>query len=103
MKQDPKVHLSKYFVDAMMHRYKLDRGYPLNYLAWLFDPTEITQLDPADNSKTITKGLDVTIFGLSISASGVLSGAFGVSGTIANGASVTDAIGGRIGNTLLLT
>jgi peptide/nickel transport system permease protein len=102
-RSDPRVHLSKYFVDSMMHRYKLDRPYPLNYLAWIFDPTEITQLDPQDNSKTIPKGIDLSIGPLRIQGSGVLTGDFGVSVNIAKGVPVTSLIGARIGNTLLLT
>jgi peptide/nickel transport system permease protein len=100
---DPTKHISQRFVDEMMRRYKLDRPYPLNYLAWLFDPQENSHLDPNDNSKQIPKGIDLSIGPLRLQGSGVLTGDFGVSVNIAKGVPVTDLIGARIGNTLLLT
>src|SRR3712207_2739070 len=49
-------------LEALLKTYKLDSPYPINYLRWLFDPSETTQLD--GNNNVIPKGIDVTIGGL---------------------------------------
>src|SRR5438270_748133 len=101
MLQDPSKHLSKVFVDQMYKRYKLDKPYPLNYLIWLFDPSEITET--VGLNTVVPKGVDVTIGPWRIQGSGVLTGDFGKSVALAKGVYAMDMIGGRIGYTLALT
>src|SRR5437762_8515554 len=79
--QDPSKHLTKVFVDQMFKRYKLDKPYPLNYLIWLFDPSEITET--VGLSTVVPKGVDVTIGPWNIKGSGVLTGDFGKSVVLA--------------------
>jgi peptide/nickel transport system permease protein len=78
--------------------YGLDKPYPVNYLAWLFDPSETTDFD-RDKGEIVPKGID--IFG--IKGSGILTGDFGESASIQQGGSVIGMMGERIGNTLSLT
>ena len=70
--QDPSKHISKIFKDQMYKRYKLDKPYPLNYVIWLFDPSEIT--DTVGLNTVVPKGIDVTIGPWQIRGSGVLTG-----------------------------
>ncbi len=101
LRQNPNLKISRYFLDQMIHRYKLDKPYPLNYLAWLFDPTETTDLDEHD--QVVPKGINLNIGPVHIQGSGILTGDFGKSVNIAKGLGVMAMIGGRIGNTLALT
>src|SRR5688500_12473714 len=86
-------------LQLLKKQYGLDKPYPINYLAWLFDPTETTDFD-RDEGITVTKGID--LFGV-LRGSGVLTGDFGESAAIAQGDSVIGMMGQRIGNTLALT
>jgi peptide/nickel transport system permease protein len=86
---------------ALLAAYKLDSPYPINYLRWLFDPSDTTQMN-ADNVQ-VPKGIDVNIAGFHIKGSGVLTGDFGNSVQIAKGQSVMKLMGDRLGNTLALT
>ncbi|MFL5735294.1 MAG: ABC transporter permease [Chloroflexia bacterium] len=101
IRQDPSKHVSKYFIDQMLQRYKLDKPYPLNYLVWLFDPSETSEIQGIDT--VVPKGIDVTIGPWRIRGSGVLTGDFGKSVNMAKGVPVMDMIGSRIGFTLALT
>jgi peptide/nickel transport system permease protein len=101
MLQDPSKHLSKFFVEQMYKRYKLDKPYPLNYLVWLFDPSETTDIEGLNT--VVQKGIDVTIGPWRIQGSGVLTGDFGKSVAMAKGVYAMDMIGSRIGFTLALT
>ncbi len=92
--------ISKSYVDSLMKAYKLDRPYPLNYLAWVFDPQDTIELN--QQSQPVPKGIDVTIFGVQIKGSGIITGDMGRSVNIARGVKVSDLLGGRIGNTLIL-
>jgi peptide/nickel transport system permease protein len=88
-------------LQALLKTYKLDSPYPINYLRWLFDPTETTQLD--ENNKEIPKGISLKLGEWEIKGSGVLTGDFGNSVQIAKGQSVMKLMGDRLGNTLALT
>jgi peptide/nickel transport system permease protein len=91
------------YIEVLIERYKLDSPYPINYLRWLFDPEDTTQLDPNDDSRKIPKGIDIPIGGLRIQGSGVLTGDFGNSVQVAQGQPVMKLMGDRLGNTLALT
>src|SRR5438105_8649413 len=103
IRSDPTKHVSKNFEAQMLKRYKLGPGYPwpTNFLAWLFDPSETSDLN--DENQVVPKGVDISIGGLHIAGSGVLTGDFGKSTDLAKGVPVLEMIGGRIGNTLILT
>lgn len=101
IRSDPSKHVSKYFIDEMLKRYKLDQPYPFSYLVWLFDPNETTEIQGLNT--VVPKGIDVAIGPWHIRGSGVLTGDFGKSVNLAKGVAVMDMIGGRIGFTLALT
>jgi peptide/nickel transport system permease protein len=91
------------YIESLLKAYKLDSPYPVNYLRWLFDPLDTTRLDPNDNAKEISKGIDLAVGDLRIKGAGVLTGDFGNSVQVAKGQSVLKLMGDRLGNTLALT
>ncbi len=88
-------------LQALLKAYKLDSPYPVNYLRWLFDPLDTTQVN--DQNIVVPKGIDINIGNWHIKGSGVLTGDFGNSVQIAKGQSVMKLMGDRLGNTLALT
>lgn len=93
--------VSQAYVESILKAYKLDSPYPINYLRWLFDPTDTQELN--EYNELVQKGIDVRIGDLHIAGSGVLTGNFGRSISIAKGLQVTDMLAGKVGNTLALT
>ncbi len=91
------------YLENLLKAYKLDSPYPINYLRWLFDPTDTTYIDPDDGNLVKTKGIDITIFGLEIKGAGALTGDFGNSVQIQKGSPVMQLMGDKLGNTLALT
>jgi peptide/nickel transport system permease protein len=87
-------------VERIKKLYKLDKPWPLNYVAWLFDPSETTQLNEYD--EVVPKGLNISVGGLHLQGSGVLTGDFGRSLFVSNGMPVVDMLGARLGTTLIL-
>lgn len=92
--------LSEGDVERLKRLYKLDKPWPLNYLVWLFDPSDTTTVD--ENYQTVPKGVNIQIGDLQIRGSGVLNGDFGRSLWVSQGRSVTTMMGERIGRTLVL-
>ena len=88
---------------ALISDYKLDSPYPINYLRWLFDPSDTTQVDSNDSNTVKQKGIDISIGPIQIKGSGVLTGDFGNSLQVAKGVNVMKLMGDRLGNTLALT
>src|SRR5215213_5245564 len=88
-------------LEALLKAYKLDSPYPLNYLRWLFDPAQTTQIN--SENEVVPKGIDVAIGEWHIRGSGVLTGDFGNSVQIAKGQPVMKLMYDRLGNTLALT
>jgi peptide/nickel transport system permease protein len=88
-------------LEAMLKAYKLDSPYPINYLRWLFDPSDTTRLNEAN--EVVRKGIDLWIGQFHLEGSGVLTGDFGNSLQVAKGQSVMKLMGDRLGNTLALT
>ena len=78
-------------LEALLKLYKLDKPYPINYLVWLFDPEDTTEIVGLD--KVVPKGLDLAIGPWHIKGSGVLTGDFGRSVSLAKGVYVMDMIG----------
>jgi peptide/nickel transport system permease protein len=89
-------------LESLLKAYKLDSPYPVNYLRWLFDPLDTTAVD-SNTNEVKQKGIDVTLLGLHIKGSGVLTGDFGNSVTIRKGYPVMTLMGEKLGNTLALT
>jgi peptide/nickel transport system permease protein len=85
-------------LEIRIRQYGLDKPYPFNYLAWLFDPSETTDFD-RDKNEVIPKGIDF----LGLRGSGILTGDFGETASISQGSPVLGMMGERIGNTLALT
>jgi peptide/nickel transport system permease protein len=88
-------------VDYYTELYGLDKPYPINYFAWLFDPekSEVVTYDITGNP--ITRTMGINIFG--IKGSGVLTGELGNSVNIDLDKPVMGLMGARMGNTLALT
>ena len=84
--------------------YKLDKPWPLNFFVWLFDPSDTTKSVYNDQNvlETRVKGIDLTIFGLRLRGSGILTGDFGVSVGYLDNVPISDVIAQRWLNTLLL-
>jgi peptide/nickel transport system permease protein len=86
--------------------YGLDVEWPLNYLKWLFDPSDTSKRAVVDDGTgtgalmtvTSTKGINL----LGIQGSGVLTGDLGESVSFDRGKPVAGLMGARMGNTLLL-
>lgn len=93
--------VSAAYIESIMKAYKLDSPYPINYLRWLFDPTDTRELN--EYNELVQKGIDIRIGDVHIAGSGVLTGNFGRSVSIAKGLQVTDMLAGKVGNTLALT
>jgi ABC-type dipeptide/oligopeptide/nickel transport system permease component len=85
-------------------KYKLDKPWPLNFLVWLFDPsdTEVTGYDLQGNLVTTSKGLDVNILGMRLRGSGILTGDFGKSEGYAPNRQISDVFAARWAETALL-
>jgi len=84
--------------------YKLDKPWPLNFFVWLFDPSDTTKSVSNNQNvlETRVKGIDLTIFGLRLRGSGILTGDFGVSVGYLDNVPISDVIAQRWLNTLLL-
>ncbi len=78
---------------------ELDRPWPINSLAWLFDPTESERFSRVNGNTT--KGIYVVIAGVPIQGSGVLTGDLGESLIYQPGTPVMDIIGRRTDEYLL--
>jgi peptide/nickel transport system permease protein len=79
-------------------QYKLDKPWPLSFLTWLFDPSDTTQLGGYYNDEVLPKGINISIFGLELKGSGMLTGDFGKSeprGGFAQGVLVSQLIADR--------
>jgi len=88
--------------DALIAAYKIDKPWPLNFVYWLFDPNDTTELVPVTGEEA-PKGIDLQLGGLRLRGSGILTGDLGVSRWVGRGAYVGDLIQANAGNTLLLT
>ncbi len=80
--------------------YDLDKPWPVGSLAWLFDPSDTSEVryDLQGNVHTSTKGID--IFG--IKGSGILTGDLGESVQVDQGMPVVDLFGPELGQFMLL-
>jgi ABC-type dipeptide/oligopeptide/nickel transport system permease component len=96
-KLDPRLQRE---LDFLTKQYKVDKPWPISYLAWLFDPGDTTQLDGDFN--VVQKGIDFDIFGLEIKGSGILTGDFGKSNSYAVGVPVAQLFSDRWDHTVLL-
>jgi peptide/nickel transport system permease protein len=88
--------------DAIIATYKIDKPWPLNFAAWLFDPSDTTHTMPVTGEQ-VPKGIDLQIGGFRLRGSGILTGDFGVSRWVGRGGYVGDMIQDNLGNTVLLT
>lgn len=103
LSQDRTKTVSPALLKALLQAYKLDSPYPVNYLRWLFDPLDTTQIDPNDNTREIQKGINFELGPIHIQGAGVLTGDFGNSLQLAKGQNVIKLMTDRMGNTLALT
>jgi peptide/nickel transport system permease protein len=94
--------ISPEYVAYVYQEYNLDKPWPLNFAAWLFDPRKTSRLD-ADTGQEVQRGVNINVFGMNIRGSGILTMDMGDSLKLAPGKTVTDLIGDRIVNTLILT
>ena len=94
------------FREWLVREVKIDRPWPLNYLAWLFDPTDYSEEHiyyrdyyPHES----TRGIDLVIGSLHIKGSGVLTGDLGTSWLLERGTPVLDVFGPGLVELLLAT
>lgn len=87
-------------IKALEQHYKFDKPWPLNFFLWLFDPSDTTQTN--FDSQTFPKGIDVSILGLHIKGTGILTGDFGKSDVVFKGRDIGEGISTRWGNTVIL-
>jgi hypothetical protein len=73
--------------------FELDKPWPLNFLAYMFEPGETTDVV---GKEAYPKGVRVSVAGMEISGSGVITGDFGRSITIARNMPVMDMLGPAI-------
>jgi peptide/nickel transport system permease protein len=92
---------------VLVDYYKVDRPWPLSYLAWLFDPTKTTEMN--QNRKIVPVGVDISIGEWQLRGSGILTGDFGrvgdltsYDGQVKRGPTVTTKIEEGWGNSVLL-
>ena len=76
--------------NLMTNTFELDKPWPLNFLAYMFDPGETTDVV---FGKTYSKGIRVRLFGGDVSGSGILTGDFGRSFALALQVPATDMYG----------
>jgi peptide/nickel transport system permease protein len=84
--------------------YKLDKPWPINFFVWLFDPSDTTVIGYNAQNTVVTsaKGIDFNIFGWHLRGSGILTGDFGVSVRYLDNVPVSEVLGSRWVNTVLL-
>lgn len=99
--QDKSKPVNAQFLEELLKSYKLDSPYPINYLRWLFDPMDTTEVN--DKDELVRKGVNVNLFGWQIEGSGALTGDFGRSLQAQKGRRVTDLMFERLAVTLALT
>jgi hypothetical protein len=80
-------------INNRLHQtYKLRYIWPTNYLRWLFDPQDTTQVDP-NNGKEKQKGLDIWVGGVELKGSGILTGNWGSTSEPPYGQSALELMG----------
>jgi peptide/nickel transport system permease protein len=84
--------------------FALGRPWPFSFVFWLFDPEDVTTIDPDNGGAIVPKGIDLTIGGWRIKGSGILTGDFGATSpsTRLQSAMVTQVLESRWGNTIAL-
>lgn len=93
--------------EVLVEYYRVDRPWPLSYLAWLFDPTKTTEID--ENNQRVPIGVDISIGEWHLRGSGALTGDFGresdlfpSNGFLQRGPTITSEIGRSWQNSALL-
>lgn len=79
-------------IENVTDTFELDRPWPDNFLAFLFDPGEMSEVG-VFSGKTYPKGLQVSVLGIGIEGSGLLTGDFGRSLSVSIGDRVIDLYG----------
>ena len=80
--------------------FELDKPWPLNFLAWLFDPDDTSETDWQGDP--LPKGIDFALGPLHVRGSGLLTADFGKSEWISQGVSASELFEGRWLNSFLL-
>ena len=86
----------------VIRTYELDKPWPFNYLAWMFDPADTERLDVA-RLYLVPEGVDFSVLGRPIKGSGVLTGDFGESLVVAPYTPVLQVYGLHFGVLLAIT
>ncbi|HEX8220193.1 MAG TPA: ABC transporter permease [Chloroflexia bacterium] len=85
---------------ALKERYGLDKPWPLNFLFWLFDPADASTY--SDRTGAVSEGIDLNLGILHVQGSGMLTGDFGESEVVVKGRKVSELLGSRLNNTVVL-
>jgi peptide/nickel transport system permease protein len=88
----------------LANRYKVDKPWPVNFFAWLFDPADTTQFvsDRFGNAVQVPKGIDLTIGEWRLQGSGLFTLDFGYTDSLGNDGPVGEMLTDRWPNTALL-
>ena len=88
----------------LANRYKVDKPWPVNFLAWLFDPAATTRFvnDDYGNTTQVPQGIDLTVGPWRIQGSGLLTLDFGYTDSLGNDGPVGEMLSDRWPNTALL-
>jgi peptide/nickel transport system permease protein len=103
----PEEHI-RALTEVYDKRYGLGKPWPLSFFAWLFDPTDTSEVIVGENGEEeVSKGLDFMLMGWHIRGSGMLTGDFGrtePSSRVSIGREqlVSEILGSRLGNTIAL-
>jgi hypothetical protein len=88
--------------------WEADKPWPINYIAWMFNPDDVTTIQTVyengvfEGMRDVPKGISITLLGLHIRGSGVLTGDFANSTDVYRGEKVTDIFGSGLGEFMLL-
>ena len=96
----PGYEIAKNAVEDLEKTYKLDKPWPINFLAWLFDPDDTTET--TREFETIPKGIDIGIGELRIRGSGALTSDFGSTKVIQRGTPVRELLSTKMGYSAIL-
>ncbi len=90
--------------------WEVDTPWPVNYIAWLFDPNETTETffdwigtnHDSYERREVNKGVNLMLGNLRLAGSGILTGDFGYSTDVDRGRPVLDMFGEGLGEFMLL-
>ncbi len=93
-------HMEGHLPERYMKMFNFDKPWPVSYLAWLFNPDDITYTKYEENGDVGVYAKGIDLFG--IKGNGILTGDLGESINVDHGRSVVDVFGPGLGQFMLL-